>query len=64
MTSVVLLLLCAAPLPSRQAVPSFKAETNLVLVPVVVRDANGDAVANFRTPDIPLSKFVRFDHLG
>ena len=54
LTSVVLLLLCAAPLPAQQTVPSFKAETNLVLVPVVVRDANGDAVATLSKDDFRL----------
>ena len=54
LTSVVLLLLCAAPLPAQQTVPSFKAETNLVLVPVVVRDAKGDAVANLSKDDFRL----------
>jgi len=54
LTSVVLLLLSAAPLPAQQTVPSFKAETNLVLVPVVVRDANGDAVANLSKDDFRL----------
>ena len=53
-TSVVLVLLSATPLPAQQTVPSFKAETNLVLVPVVVRDANGDAVANLSKDDFRL----------
>jgi VWFA-related protein len=50
----LLLAICASPIPAQQAIPSFKAETNLVLVPVVVRDANGDAVANLSKDDFRL----------
>jgi VWFA-related protein len=45
---------CAAALPAQQTPPAFKAETNLVLVPVVVRDAKGDAVANLTKADFHL----------
>ena len=54
LTPVVLLLLCAAVVPAQQTVPSFKAETNLVLVPVVVRDAKGEPVANLSKDDFRL----------
>jgi VWFA-related protein len=54
LTPGVLLLLCAAPLPAQQTIPSFKAETNLVLVPVVVRDAKGEVVGNLSKDDFRL----------
>src|ERR1035438_3260918 len=54
LTPVVLLLLCAAAIPAQQTVPSFKAETNLVLVPMVVRDAKGEPVANLSKEDFRL----------
>ena len=41
------------PFSSNDAV-SFKAETNLVLVPVVVRDGSGNAVGNLRKEDFQL----------
>ncbi len=52
---VVLYSVPAAPqsLPSGDEV-TFKAETNLVLVPVVVRDAAGDAVGGLRKEDFQL----------
>jgi VWFA-related protein len=40
--------------PAQQTPPAFKAETNLVLVPVVVRDAKGEAVANLTKADFKL----------
>ena len=51
---LTLLLLTSAALPAQQAVPSFRAETNLVLVPVVVRNAKGEAVANLTKADFRL----------
>jgi VWFA-related protein len=51
-----LVLLVAGPLsiPAQQKPPSFKAETNLVLVPVVVRDAKGEAVGSLTKADFKL----------
>jgi VWFA-related protein len=57
MALVILLLLTAAALPAQQATPAFRAETNLVLVPVVVRNAKGEAVANLTKDD-----FLLFDN--
>ena len=54
MALVILLLLTAAALPAQQATPAFRAETNLVLVPVVVRNAKGEAVANLTKDDFRL----------
>jgi VWFA-related protein len=54
MALVILLLLTAAALPAQQATPAFRAETNLVLVPVVVRNAKGEAVANLTKADFHL----------
>jgi VWFA-related protein len=54
LTPGVLLLLCAAAVPAQQTVPSFKAETDLVLVPVVVRDSKGEVVANLSKDDFRL----------
>ena len=54
---IVLSILRAAPQsspPSPGNQVSFKAETNLVLVPVVVRDAQGNALANLRQEDFQL----------
>ena len=44
-------VLLSSPVASPQDEVTFKAETNLVLVPVVVRDAKGNAVGNLRTED-------------
>ena len=41
----------AAPSADKQNGVTFKAETNLVLVPVVVRDANGNAIGDLRQED-------------
>jgi hypothetical protein len=49
MKAAMLVLLCAATLPAQPTPPAFKAETNLVLVPVVVRDAKGEAVGGLKT---------------
>src|ERR1017187_5642945 len=54
LTPVILLLLSSAAVPAPQTAPAFKAETNLVLVPVVVRDAKGEAVANLSKADFRL----------
>jgi VWFA-related protein len=51
---LTLLLLTSAALPAQQATPAFRAETNLVLVPVVVRNAKGEAVANLTKADFHL----------
>src|ERR1022692_5003480 len=51
---LTLLLLTSAALPAQQATPAFRAETNLVLVPVVVRNANGEPVANLTKADFHL----------
>jgi VWFA-related protein len=53
-TSVAILLLGAIAIPAQQTAPGFKAETNLVLVPVVVRNAKGEAVANLTKDDFRL----------
>src|ERR1035441_756681 len=57
-TPVILLLLYpVAQLPgqtAREAPVTFKAETNLVLVPVVVRDAKGIAVGGLGKEDFRL----------
>jgi VWFA-related protein len=50
----VLLLLSSAAAVAQSAPPTFKAETNLVLVPVVVRDAKGEVVANLGKEDFHL----------
>src|ERR1035437_4723043 len=59
-TSAILLLLYpVAQLPgqtAREAPVTFKAETNLVLVPVVVRDAKGNAVGGLGKEDFRLSQ--------
>jgi hypothetical protein len=39
---------------AQQTAPQFKAETNLVLVPVVVRDAKGEVVSNLTKEDFRL----------
>jgi hypothetical protein len=39
LTRVILFLLSPAALPARQTAPAFKAETNLVLAPLVVQGA-------------------------
>ena len=49
-----LLLLTSAALPAQQTTPAFRAETNLVLVPVVVRNAKGEAVASLAKADFRL----------
>src|ERR1035441_10076534 len=41
---------------AREAPVTFKAETNLVLVPVVVRDAKGNAVGGLGKEDFRLSQ--------
>jgi VWFA-related protein len=51
---LTLLLLTSAVLPAQQTTPAFRAETNLVLVPVVVRNAKGEAVANLAKADFRL----------
>ena len=51
---LTLLLVTSAALPAQQATPAFRAETNLVLVPVVVRNAKGEAVANLTKADFHL----------
>ncbi len=51
---VILLLLSSTMLTAQQTAPAFKAETNLVLVPVVVRDAKGEAVGNLTKADFRL----------
>jgi VWFA-related protein len=43
-----------SPIASPQGEVTFKAETNLVLVPVVVRDAKGNAVGNLTKEDFQL----------
>ncbi len=50
----VLFLLCPMAAVPQSAPPTFKAEINLVLVPVVVRDAKGDVVANLSREDFRL----------
>src|SRR5580698_5420402 len=52
--SVAILLLSAIAIPAQQTAPQFKAETNLVLVPVVVRDSKGDAVGGLTKDDFRL----------
>ena len=47
--AAVILLVPRIALPQNET--TFKTETNLVLVPVVVRDANGNAVGNLRKED-------------
>ncbi|HEX3742682.1 MAG TPA: VWA domain-containing protein [Bryobacteraceae bacterium] len=49
-----LALLGAAAALAQQPKPAFQAETNLVLVPVVVRDAKGEAVGNLTKGDFRL----------
>jgi hypothetical protein len=59
-TPAILLLLYSVSAPPQSSPPSagnqvtFKAETNLVLVPVVVRDARGDAVSGLSKEDFQL----------
>lgn len=48
------MLLCPVAVPARQTAPAFKAETNLVLVPVVVRDAQGNVVGGLAKDDFQL----------
>jgi VWFA-related protein len=52
--AVAILLLCAIAVPAQQGTPVFKAETNLVLVPVVVRNARGEAVGTLAREDFQL----------
>jgi VWFA-related protein len=47
-------LLLGSAVLAQQAPPEFKAETNLVLVPVVVRDAKGEVVGNLTKDDFHL----------
>jgi VWFA-related protein len=47
-------VLVCSPIASPQGEVAFKAETDLVLVPVVVRDAKGNAVGNLRKEDFQL----------
>jgi len=53
-TPLILLLLHSAVSPAQQAPPVFKSETKLVLVPVTVRDAKGEAVGNLTKDDFRL----------
>jgi VWFA-related protein len=50
----VLFFLFPAAAVAQPAPPAFKAETNLVLAPVVVRDAKGEVVANLGKEDFRL----------
>ena len=54
LTPLILLFAGSAAVPAQQTAPEFKAETNLVLVPVVVRDAKGEVVANLGKEDFRL----------
>jgi VWFA-related protein len=54
LTAFILSLCYSGPLPAQQAAPTYKAETNLVLVPVVVRDAKGDTVGGLGKGDFQL----------
>jgi VWFA-related protein len=47
-------MLGLAAIPAQQTAPEFKAETKLVLVPVVVRDAKGEVVSNLTKEDFRL----------
>ena len=49
--AVAAAVLLSSPIASPQNEITFKAETDLVLVPVVVRDAKGNAVGNLRKED-------------
>jgi VWFA-related protein len=51
---VAILLLGTIAIPAQQSTPEFKAETNLVLVPVVVRDAKGEVVSKLTKEDFRL----------
>lgn len=53
-TPAVPFLLCPTASVAQQAPPTFKAETNLVLVPVVVRDAKSEVIANLGKEDFRL----------
>jgi hypothetical protein len=54
LTPLILSMLSPVAIPAQQTAPEFKAETNLVLVPVVVRDAKGEVVSNLTKEDFRL----------
>jgi VWFA-related protein len=54
LTPVIFLLLHPAEVTAQQTAPTFKSETNLVLVPAVVRNGKGEVVANLTKDDFRL----------
>jgi VWFA-related protein len=51
---LILSMLGPVAIPAQQTAPEFKAETHMVLVPVVVRNSKGDVVANLAKEDFQL----------
>ncbi|HUB80725.1 MAG TPA: VWA domain-containing protein [Bryobacteraceae bacterium] len=54
MRPLILSMIGLATVPAQQTAPEFKAETNLVLVPVVVRNSKAEVVSNLTKEDFRL----------
>jgi hypothetical protein len=54
LTPLVLSIFSPVTVPAQEIAPEFRAETNLVLVPVVVRNTKGEVVSNLTKEDFRL----------